>query len=609
MPAPDLLDPILRLGRRLRSRLVGRPVGFVYSRAYQLDIPAVSHDPARGERVLSHLAARGILPVERVRRPRAASMRDLQRVHTDDYLEALREPEVFTRILGFRPEEKTLDRILDMQRAMVGGTLLATRRARDSGEIAFHLGGGLHHAFADRGERFCILNDVAVAIAAERARGFTGRVLVVDLDLHDSDGIRSLFADDPTVHTYSIHNQTDRLDGAVEATVLELGSGVEDRDYLATLEETLPELFERFAPELVYYLAGTDPAVDDLIGDWRISGDGLFRRDRRVVELTRSGMRPIPLVILLAGGYGRAAWRYTARCAGWLLSRRDPGLPPSTEESTLDRYRRLAALLDPRELTGEPDGTDWSLSPEDLYGALAGPPHRHRFLGYYSKHGIELALERGGVLERIRELGFPAPTLEFDLDNPGGETIRLFGDAKKTELLLELRARRDRSTLPGMELLRVEWLLLQNPRKRFPGRRPPLPGQRHPGLGMLKDATSFLVLACERLGLDGVFFVPSHYHLAAQSRKLLCFLDPEDAGRFRALRDVLGRLPLTEATRAVEEGRVRDAATGEPYRWEPAPMVLPVSDRLQERLLGEEYEDEAEAVCRRVAFELEPEEG
>lgn len=606
---PTLPSPT-RFLRKLRYRLFPKPVVYVYTRAYQLELPAVPVDSLRGERVLSYLAGEGLVSKAAVYPPRPASIRSLLRVHTAEYLESLRETDTLLRVVGARFDETTLDRILDLQRTMCGGTTLACRLARTSGRVAVHLGGGFHHAFADKGERFCVLNDVAVAIESARAHGFEGRILVVDLDVHDGDGTRSIFAHDRSVHTFSIHNQTNRPDSGLEATAIELGHEVEDSEYLDALEAHLPPVMESFRPELVFYLAGTDPACDDRIGDWEITAEAMLHRDRFVTECARAGASPrhegIPLVVVLGGGYGKGAWRYIARYCAWLTTGGEVPEPPSTEEVTLARYRLLAKLLSPRELSGTPGDADraddWNLTAEDVMGALAGSPTKTRFLDFYTQHGIELALERSGVLDRIRALGFQ-PSLEMDLTNPAGQTLRLFGDRQQEELLMELRARRDGSSVKGMEVLRVEWLLLQNPRAHFTERKPRLPGQEHPGLGMLKDASAFLVLACERLGLDGVLFTPSHYHLAAQSREYLRFVDPREEARFRAFQEALEPLPLVEATRVADEGGLVDADTGEAVAWDPSVMILPVSGRARERFLGEGYESRVQEAVGELELE------
>ena len=602
----------LRRGRRRLAGLLGRPeVSFVYTRRYQLELPGLLYDPRRGEQILAFLDSAGLLGRRSLHAPLPATFRQLRRVHTDDYLDSLNLPGSLTRILGLTLSEDLSDRFLAVQRFMVGGTIRATALALESGGIAINLGGGLHHAFADRGERFCVYNDVATAINELRARGFESRILIVDLDVHDGDGTRSLFARDPTVHTLSIHNRSSGDEDAMEATVVELGFGVDDATYLEAVRRTLPPVLSSFHPALVFYLAGADPAADDQIGDWKISAAALLERDRFVLSCARGGdhgnrgHRRLPLVITLAGGYGLNAWRYSARFFSSLLNRGRAVEPPSTEEAVLSRYRRMAQELEPHELTGDPRrDDDWGLTEDDLAASLGGPHRPRRFLDYYSSQGLELALERAGLLDRLRGLGFETLTMEMDLDNPTGDTVRLYGDAGRHELLIEARARIDRGTQPGLSLLRIEWLLLQNPRAEFTSDRPRLPGQNHPGLGISQDIIALLILACDRLQLDGLVFVPAHFHTASQGRKWLRFLDPQVEGVFRALRDALHGLPLSEATRAVDEKRVVDDRTGEPFIWRPAPMVMPVTDRLRTLVESEEYERQVKAEAERHAFRI-----
>jgi hypothetical protein len=170
---------------------------------------------------------------------------------------------------------------------------------------------------------------------------------------------------------------------------------------------------------------------------------------------------------------------------------------------------------------------------------------------------------------------------ELDLGEAAGHTIRTFGDPSRRELLMEMRVGRDRRSVPGMELLSIEWLLLQNPRTEFGPGRPRLPGQRHPGLGMLKDTVALLAVACERLHLDGIVCVPSTYHVAVQWHGHLSFLKAEAQARFEALVELLAGLPLAAASQAVDEGRVIDEETGEAFAWVPEPMIAPISERLR----------------------------
>lgn len=587
MGSPSAIERWLRRGRR---RLFIRPkVGFVYSRRYQLELPGVTYDSRRGERILTFLDSTGLLGKRAVHRPEPATFRHLRRVHTDEYLDSLGNPASLTPAVGFQLDEDSADRILETQRLMAGGTILASRLALAQG-TGINLGGGLHHAFASRGERFCVFNDVAVAIAELRASGFQGRILVIDLDLHDGDGTRSLFAEDATVHTFSIHNQTNGATDAVEATLVELPGPVEDAEYLEAVKTRLPPVLEAFRPELVFYLAGCDPASDDQIGNWKISAAGMLERDRFVVSRVREGVRSLPLAIVLGGGYGMNAWRYSARFFSTLLNRGKAVEPPTTEEITLLRYRQLAREIAPHELTGEPAEGDWGLTADDILPGMAAAHRPRKLLGYYTLQGLELTLERAGLLDRIRGMGYEQPRVELELDNPAGDTFRLYGDAARTELLLECRVRIDRATVPDAALLRIEWLLMQNPRARFTAQRPRLPGQKHPGLGMLQDVLALFIVTCDRRGLDGLLFVPAHYHTACQGRKYLRLLNPADEAFMRALEKALAGVPLPEATHAVAQKRVVNRRTGSFVSWRSMPMVFPVTERLKEKISGEEFE-------------------
>jgi acetoin utilization deacetylase AcuC-like enzyme len=583
-----------------------RPARAVYSARYLLDVPGTQHDPLRGERLLTWLSMQRLVRRRDVLQPRPATMKALRRVHDDAYLERLAQPGGLLQALGFDVSPSLRRAILAMMRAASGGTVEAARVAVASGGVAVNFGGGFHHARRERGAGFCVFNDVAVAIAELRSTGFAGRVLVVDCDLHDGDGTRSIFAEDSTVHTLSLHNRSWDDAPAIEDTRVELGQGIGDEGYQAALREALVPLVERFHPDLVFYLAGADVADGDPLGDALLSPAGILARDQfvaRTVRPARAGRRP-PLVVVLAGGYGQEAWRVSAPFLSWLFGGR-PAPPPSTEEVTVHRYRRITRLLSPTELGGIESGEDWGLTDQDLVGGMDGTPAETRLLGYYTEHGVELALERAGILDRLRAIGFSEPQVELDLSSPSGQTVRIWGTPGHRELLAELRLRRDRAAIPGMEVLGVEWLLLQNPRAEFtPGRRQ-LPGQKHPGLGFSPDVGAMLLLICERLGLDGVYFVPSHLHLASRASRLLRFLEPAAEARWRALRPLVDRLPLAVAASAVETGRIRDAA-GRPMHWIPSPMVLPWSDRLKAQVEGEDFERAVAEAGAGLRYELLP---
>jgi len=585
---------------RFRNRLAPG-IDFVYSSGYEFHLPHAPFDGLRGERVLTSLFHARRIRSDYLHDPAPASVRAIRRVHSDEYLDQLTQTDAVSQILGSEIDAETASRVLDVQREIVGGTLLAAAHALYSRGIAVNLNGGLHHAKPDGGAGFCVFNDIAVAIERQRAEGFRGRVLVVDLDLHDGDGTRLIYADDPDVFTFSIHNADWAPPEAVSSFSLTLDGEIEDAEYLHAIRTHLPGVVEAFRPDLVFYLAGVDPAHDDRIGNWKITPSGMLERDLFVLDTVRSSRRrgvPPALVILLAGGYGDEAWRYSARFLSALKDGK-PVEPPTTDEVTLMHYRRLASHLRFEEEEQALD--DWGLTEEDLMGVLDGATADRRLLGRYSRHEVELAMERLGFMDRIREKGFLHPILDFQ---PDGEGLTLYSDRERSEVLIELVMRRDRRTRSEREFLRVEWLLMQNPRKRFSRDRPRLPGQKYPGLGLLSDVASILIVACEQLELDGILFVPAHFHLAVQGRRILRCLEPEDQAFLDQLALILDSLPLGEAQQALDEGRIRTLDGDQAIEWRPIDLVVPTSRRLKRQFRDPDFKKRAQEAARDLRWVL-----
>jgi acetoin utilization deacetylase AcuC-like enzyme len=188
-------------------------------------------------------------------------------------------------------------------RLETAGTVEATRAALEDG-LAFNLAGGTHHAFPDRGSGYCVLNDVAVAIAALRVSDPQLHVLVVDTDAHQGNGTNAIFAEDPQAFTYSIHvgrnYPTAKVPGDLDVPLPRWVAGDE---YLSRLAETLPPVFQRFEPDLVIWIAGADPHEDDRFGQMRLTTAAMKERDSFVARLSlRDG---VPLAVLYGGGYNR----------------------------------------------------------------------------------------------------------------------------------------------------------------------------------------------------------------------------------------------------------------------------------------------------------------
>jgi acetoin utilization deacetylase AcuC-like enzyme len=228
-----------------------------------------------------------------------ASDEDLRRVHTPDYLRKLTSGD-FTLQEARLLELPWSAALVEALRWVAGGAIEAGRRALDAG-CAILVGGGFHHAFADHGEGFCLLNDVAIAIRALRAGGHIERAAVIDLDVHQGNGTAAILGGDPRIFTLSVHQEATYPASKPPNTIdIGLADDTGDEAYLAALEEPLARALA-FRPDLVLYLAGADPFEQDLLGGLKLTFEGLFERDRRVLEACRRAA--IPVAVSLAGGY------------------------------------------------------------------------------------------------------------------------------------------------------------------------------------------------------------------------------------------------------------------------------------------------------------------
>jgi acetoin utilization deacetylase AcuC-like enzyme len=226
----------------------------------------------------------------------------LCRVHTPEYLQKIKTGSLTpaeTVKLGLPPSQALLDRC----RLEVAGTVAATWNAMTDG-MACNLGGGTHHAFADRGLGYCVLNDVAVAIRDVAVTRPGLRSFVLDTDAHQGNGTNGLFAGDRRVFTYSIHvgknYPSEKTPGSLD---VELERYASSEHYLERLEATLAPALDDFRPELVYWIAGADPHENDRFGQLRLTDAAMRMRDEQVIRSVLS--REIPLVVLYGGGYNR----------------------------------------------------------------------------------------------------------------------------------------------------------------------------------------------------------------------------------------------------------------------------------------------------------------
>ncbi len=261
------------------------------------------------------------MPAVSMREAPRATDGELALVHDPRYISSVANgelPAAAIREIGF---PWSLD-MVERSRRSAGATIAAARaalglQARTTIEsskpegVAANMAGGTHHASAGNGGGFCVFNDAAVAarlMQTEWARRH-GRqrqpldVVIIDLDVHQGNGTASIFREDVSVFTLSIHGKHN-FPFRKEASDLDvdLPDGCQDADYLHALELALDELDRRFQPGLVIYLAGADPFEGDRLGRLSLSFDGLEARDRRVFDW--AWQRRIPLAMAMAGGYG-----------------------------------------------------------------------------------------------------------------------------------------------------------------------------------------------------------------------------------------------------------------------------------------------------------------
>jgi acetoin utilization deacetylase AcuC-like enzyme len=191
--------------------------------------------------------------------------------------------------------------LVERGRRSVGGTIGAARHALEHG-VGMNLGGGTHHAGRAFARGFCLVNDVAVALALLRAEGAADRALVVDCDVHQGDGTADLLGADPRAFTLSLHGARNYPFQRIPSDLdVDIASGTGDARYLRTLDEALDFAIPRAEADFAFYLAGADPWEGDRLGRLALTKDGLRERDERVLDrLLASGTR---VCVVLAGGY------------------------------------------------------------------------------------------------------------------------------------------------------------------------------------------------------------------------------------------------------------------------------------------------------------------
>jgi acetoin utilization deacetylase AcuC-like enzyme len=274
-----------------------------YSDHFALPLPEGHRFPVEKYSLLrQRIIEQRLIPECSLRVPEPASDEQLLRVHHAEYLNRFAAGELSereTRRIGFPWSPALVER----SRRSVGGTIAACRAALQQG-IAANLAGGTHHAYADHGEGFCVFNDAAVAARAMQAEGRADRIAVLDCDVHQGNGTASIFRDDPSVFTFSVHCEKNfPFHKEPSSLDIPLPDGAGDAAYLEAVEHGVRSALEHFRPDLAIYLAGADPFSGDSLGRLAVSKAGLQQRDRLVFSLCQTSH--VPVAVTLSGGYAR----------------------------------------------------------------------------------------------------------------------------------------------------------------------------------------------------------------------------------------------------------------------------------------------------------------
>lgn len=279
----------------------GHLVKAFYCDHFVLPLPPSHRFPMAKYRLLrQRIVDEGILAPADLREPPAALWEELALAHSRAYISAVALgtlPADMQRRIGFPWSPAMVER----SRRSAGGTLAAARCALDDGTSA-NLAGGTHHAFADRGEGYCVFNDIAVAARVLLAERSIARPAVVDCDVHQGNGTAAIFESDPAVFTCSIHGaknfpfKKERSD--LDVT---LDDGTGDDAYLDALAHALDAVIEGHRPDFVFYIAGADPYAGDRLGRLSLTMEGLRARDAMVFE--RCHHAGLPVAVAMGGGY------------------------------------------------------------------------------------------------------------------------------------------------------------------------------------------------------------------------------------------------------------------------------------------------------------------
>ena len=250
--------------------------------------------------VKEQLLYQGIIQTDQLIDPGLCAEEDILRVHTTEYWNAIKTltlPVKMVRRIGLPNTSISVNRA----RNSVAGTIAAAETSLITG-LGINLAGGTHHAYADQGEGFSTLNDIAIASRRLLAHKLVKRILIIDLDVHQGNGNAHIFQGDPTVFTFSMHGKDNYpLKKEQSDWDISLPTGTTDVSYLTLLQDALPKLIRQQQPQIVFYQAGVDVLATDRLGKLALTKAGCQQRDELVFNTCFQ--HNIPVVFTMGGGY------------------------------------------------------------------------------------------------------------------------------------------------------------------------------------------------------------------------------------------------------------------------------------------------------------------
>lgn len=275
-----------------------------FSPIYAHPLPAGHRFPMlKYELIPEQLLHEGVISKNDIYQPAILDDETVLLTHDSDYLAQMKNlslPQAMIRRIGFPLSEKLVEREL----TIASGTVEGLKFAFESG-VVFNIAGGTHHAFTNKGEGFCLLNDQAIAANYLIKKKLANKILIIDLDVHQGNGTAEIFSNNKNVFTFSMHGKAnypylkERSDLDVE-----LETGIGDEQYLTILKEKLSFITEIFKPDFIFYLSGVDVLKTDKLGKLSLCLSGCYQRDQIVFNYCRN--KNIPVSVSMGGGYSES---------------------------------------------------------------------------------------------------------------------------------------------------------------------------------------------------------------------------------------------------------------------------------------------------------------